>query len=66
MEAKDYNEAKRLGKQLVSLSDGPVASAAQQLGSDSNLADLPLRHQLLNVALLHCQPQHIEELLQIR
>ncbi|XP_077293014.1 NBAS subunit of NRZ tethering complex-like [Arctopsyche grandis] len=70
IEREDYEEAKKLGKRLISVSEGPsaahAAAAAQHLGMDASLADLPLRHQLIDLALLHCDAQHIETLLQIR
>lgn len=70
IEREDYEEAKKLGKRLISVSEGPsaahAAAAAQRLGMDASLTDLPLRHQLIDLALLHCDAQHIETLLQIR
>lgn len=67
---EDYAEAQKLGKRLISISEGPSAiyatNAAQKLGTDALLEDLSLRHQLLDLALLYCESQSIEMLLNIR
>lgn len=70
IENEDYAEAQKLGKRLILISEGPAAiyatDAAQKLGTDLSLDDLSLRHQLLDLALLYCESQNIEMLLNIR
>lgn len=70
LEMEDYDEANILSKRLLKISSGfssyVNATAVQKLGSNSQIGDANLRFGLLNLALLNCDPQHIENILQSR
>lgn len=68
---EDFDSVRWLCRQLLATAGGGAAGlegerAARRLGAEPRLAEPTLRRDLLNLALLHCHAQHIENLVQTR